>query len=255
MNASARSCLKEPQRTYHEHAHRKSDEPHRSSWRSCLFVSSDERFRTARPPSGSGVAGRSAGSDGRTMLLVGGGPPLSMLAVSSFIAGRLRSGSDRDEVNATPPEADPAAGLCCDAPADIAAPSARGDGDVNSQVPIVGEQVGDRGVEHQAVAVQDSGRHPVVDGARRGLPGEPAAVAVELQAVGKVLGLLAGSNKQHDGKELLVALVLLLLLQDEHEVVTETRLHHHPVHGARESDVCRQEDNVLPLQTEEDRRH
>ena len=108
----------------------------------------------------------------------------------------------------------------------------------------------DRGVEHQTVTVHDGSRHPVVDGARRGLPGEPAAVAVELQAVGEVFCLLSGADEQHDGEELLVAFVLLLLLQNQHEVVAEARLHHHPVHGARQVDVSRQEDDVLPLQTE-----
>lgn len=132
----------------------------------------------------------------------------------------------------------------------VCAPSAHGDGDVDPQVAIVCEQMCDGGVEHQAVAVHDGGRHPVVDGARRGLPGEPPPVAVELQAVGEVLGLLASADEQHDGEELLVAFVLLLLLQHQHEVVAEARLHHHPVDGARQVDVRRQEDNVLPLQRE-----
>lgn len=105
----------------------------------------------------------------------------------------------------------------------------------------------DGGVKHQAVAVHDGCRHPVVDGAGRGLPGEPAPVAIELQAVGKVLCLFTGPDEQNDGKELLVAFVLLLLLQDQHEVVTKTRLHHDPVHSTRQVDVCRQEDDVLPL--------
>lgn len=130
------------------------------------------------------------------------------------------------------------------------APSEHGDGDVDPQVAVVGEQVGYRGVKHQAVAVHDGGRHAVVDGARRGLPCEPPPDAVELQPVGKVLGLLARADEQHDGKELLVALVFLLLLQHQHEVVAEAGLHHHPVHGARQVDVRRQEDDVLALWAE-----
>lgn len=125
--------------------------------------------------------------------------------------------------------------------------SAHGDGHVDPQVAVVGKQMCDGGVEHQAVAVHDGRGHAVVDGARRGLPGEPPAVAVELQPVGEVLGLLARPDEQHHGEELLVALVLLLLLQDQHEVVVEAGLHHHPVHGARKVDVRRQEDDVLPL--------
>lgn len=109
----------------------------------------------------------------------------------------------------------------------------------------------DGGVEHQAVAVHDGRRHAVVDRARRGLPGEPPPVAVELQPVGEVLGLLARPDEQHHSKELLVALILLLLLQNQHEVVVEAGLHHDPVHGARQVDVRRQEDDVLPLRREE----
>lgn len=125
--------------------------------------------------------------------------------------------------------------------------SAHGDGHVNPQVAVVGEQMCDGGVEHQAVAVHDGRRHAVVDGARRGLPREPPAVPVQLQSVGEVLALLARADEQHHGEELLVALVLLLLFQDQHEVVVEAGLHHHPVHSARQVDVRRQEDDVLPL--------
>jgi len=141
---------------------------------------------------------------------------------------------------------------CVGPPAQQGAPwrflaSAHGDGDVDAQVAVVGEQVRDGGVEHQAVAVHDGGRHAVVDGAGRGLPGEAAPVSVELQAVREVLGLLAGSDEQNHGEELLVALVLLLLLQHQHEVVAEARLHHHPVHRARQVDVRGQEHDVLAL--------
>ncbi len=110
---------------------------------------------------------------------------------------------------------------------------AHGDGDVDPQVAIICKQMCDGGIKHQTVTVHDGSCHPVMDGAWRGLPGEPPSVAVELQSVGKVLGLLAGANEQHHCEKLLVAFVLLLLLQDQHEVVAETRLHHHPVHSTR----------------------
>lgn len=109
----------------------------------------------------------------------------------------------------------------------------------------------DGGVKHQAVTVHDGGRHAVMNGARRGLPGESPAVAVELQPVGEVLGLFARPDEQHNGEELLVAFVLFLLLQNQHEVVVETGLHHNPVHGARQAYVRRQEDDVLPLRGQE----
>lgn len=107
----------------------------------------------------------------------------------------------------------------------------------------------DGGVEHQTVAVHDGGCHAVVDGAWRGFPGQPASVAIELQAVGEVLSLFARADEEDDGEELLVTFILLLLLQNQHEVMAEARLHHDPVHGARQVDVCRQEDNVFSLQT------
>lgn len=103
-------------------------------------------------------------------------------------------------------------------------------------------------VEHQAVAVHDGCRHAVMDGAWRGLPGQSPPVPVQLQSVGEVLGLLAGANEQDDGKELLVALVLLLFLQHQHEVMAETGLHHHPVHGPWQVNVCGQKDDVFPLE-------
>lgn len=128
------------------------------------------------------------------------------------------------------------------------ATSAHGNGHVDAQVAVVGKQVGDGGVKDEAVAVHDRRGHAVVDGPRRGFPREPPAVAVQLEAVGEVLGLFAGADEENDGKELLVAFVLLLLLQHQHEMVAEAGLHHDPVHRAGQVDVRRQEDDVLALQ-------
>ena len=50
--------------------------------------------------------------------------------------------------------------------------------------------------------------------------------------VGKILCLFSRANELDNGKELLMSIDFLLFLQDEHEVVTETRLHHHPINGA-----------------------
>lgn len=61
------------------------------------------------------------------------------------------------------------------------------------------------------------------------------------------LGLLLSANDLHHGEELLVALVSLLLLQHQHEVVLKAALHHHPVHRPGKVDVRRQEHNVLPV--------
>ena len=45
----------------------------------------------------------------------------------------------------------------------------------------------------------------------------------------KVLCLLASAYQLYYREELLVPVELLLFLQHQHEVVAETRLHHHPV--------------------------
>lgn len=87
-----------------------------------------------------------------------------------------------------------------------------------------------------------------MDAARHRLPGEPPTVAVELESVGEAFGFFARADQLDDGEELLVAVELLLLLQHEHEVVAEARLHHHPVDGAGEIDVGGEEHDVLALE-------
>lgn len=126
--------------------------------------------------------------------------------------------------------------------------SGQRDGDVDAEIATVGEELGDAGVEDEAVAAHDGRLDAFVDAAWRGLPGEPALVAVELEPVDEVVGLLARPDELHHGKELLVAVVLLLLFQHQHEVVAEARLHHHPVNRAGQVDVRRQEDYVLALE-------
>lgn len=103
-------------------------------------------------------------------------------------------------------------------------------------------------VKNKAVAVHDGRGHPVVDGPGCGLPGQSPSVSIQLQSVGKVLGLLAGADEQNDGEELLVAFVLLLLLQHQHEVMAKARLHHHPVHSPGQVNVCSQKDDVFSLE-------
>lgn len=126
---------------------------------------------------------------------------------------------------------------------------AHGDGDVDAQVAVLGKQLCDGRVEHQAVAVHDGRCDALVDRARRGLPSQAAPVPVEFQPVGEVLGLLAGPDELHDGEELLVTIILLLLLQYKHKVEAKAGLHHYPVHCSGQVDVCGKEHNVLPLDT------
>ena len=88
-----------------------------------------------------------------------------------------------------------------------------------------------------------------MNGSRGGLPGQASPLAVQLELVGELLGLLGRANELHDGEELLIVVVLLLLLEHEHEVVAEARLHHDPVDGTGQRDVRGQEDDVLALQS------
>lgn len=123
----------------------------------------------------------------------------------------------------------------------------RGNGHINSEVPIVSKKVCYSGIKNEAVTVDYGSVHPVVDGARGGLPGQSAPVAVQLQSVRKVLCLLTGADEQHDSKKLLVTFVLLLFLQHQHEVVTKARLHHHPVNSTRQVNVRGEKNDVFSL--------
>ena len=58
---------------------------------------------------------------------------------------------------------------------------------------------------------------------------------------------LSPDNLNH-GEELLVSLVSLLFLQNQHEVVVETALHHHPVHCTGQVDVRGQKHNIFPAE-------
>lgn len=126
--------------------------------------------------------------------------------------------------------------------------SAHGNGHIDAQIAVVSKQVGDGGVKDKAVTVHDRCGYAVVNRPRCGFPREPSAVAVQLEAVGEVLSLFASTDEEHDCKELLVAFVLLLFLQHQHEMVAEAGLHHDPVHRAGQVDICCQEDDVFTLQ-------
>ena len=93
---------------------------------------------------------------------------------------------------------------------------------IDAKVPIICKKMRYGCVEHQAVAVHDGCGHTIVDGPGRGLPGQSPPVSIQFQSVGEVLRLLASADEQDDGEELLVALILLLFLQHQHEVMAET---------------------------------
>lgn len=126
--------------------------------------------------------------------------------------------------------------------------SAHRNGHVDAQVAIVGKQVSNGGVKDEAVAVHDRRSYTVMNRPWCSFPGEPSAVAVQLETVGEVLCLFASAYEEHNRKELLMAFIFLLLLQHQHEMVAEAGLHHDPVHRTGQVNVCCQEDDVLPLQ-------
>ncbi len=78
-----------------------------------------------------------------------------------------------------------------------------------------------------------------MDGAQCSLIGQAVPTSFELQPAGEVLSPFASPDKLHDGKELLVAVILLLLHQHQHqhEEEAEAGLHHHQVHLTRQVDV------------------
>ncbi|RNA09183.1 hypothetical protein BpHYR1_003425, partial [Brachionus plicatilis] len=122
-------------------------------------------------------------------------------------------------------------------------------GHIDAQISGIGKQLSSGCVKDKAIAVCDRLLHTIMDGARRSLPSQASPLAIQLEPVGELLGLLARADQLNHGKKLLVALVFLLLFQNKHKVVAKARLHHDPVDGARQSDVCRQEHNVLALQS------
>ena len=56
-----------------------------------------------------------------------------------------------------------------------------GNGDVDAEVAVVGEELGDRRVEDEAVRVEDGRRDALVDRTRRRLPRQPPPVAAQFQ--------------------------------------------------------------------------
>jgi hypothetical protein len=56
---------------------------------------------------------------------------------------------------------------------------AHGDGDVDAEIPVVGEELRDARVEDEAVGIQDGGRDALVNGARRCLPRQASPVPVQ----------------------------------------------------------------------------
>ena len=81
-----------------------------------------------------------------------------------------------------------------------------------------------------------------------GLPGELASAASQLKLVAELLGKLLSADDLHNREKLLVTIVFLLLLQNQHEVAVVAVLHHDPVHGTGEVYVRREKDYVFAVE-------
>ena len=123
-----------------------------------------------------------------------------------------------------------------------------GDGDPDGQAAVVGEVLGQRGVDDEAVPVGDDRVHALQDRPGRGLPLETPVVSVELQAIGEAVGLGGGPNQHHGGEELGVPCIPLLFPEHQQEVVAEAGVDDEPVGRRREVHVRGQEDDVSPLE-------
>lgn len=123
-----------------------------------------------------------------------------------------------------------------------------GDGDSDGEAAIVREELGQRGVENQAVPIRDDGVHTLQDRSRGGFPFEPPVVSVELQAIGEAVGLGGGPDQHHGCEELRVPCVPFLFPEHQQEVVAQARVHDDPVGWRGEVHVRGQEDDLGPLQ-------
>lgn len=65
--------------------------------------------------------------------------------------------------------------------------SAHVDGHVDSQVPIVGKELSNVGVEDETVGIHDGRLCSIVYAARGGLPGQSSSVAVQLQSITEII--------------------------------------------------------------------
>lgn len=108
--------------------------------------------------------------------------------------------------------------------------------------------LGQRGADDEAVPVGDDRVHALQDRPGRGLPPETSVVSVELQAIGKAVGLGGGPDQHHGGEELGVPSVPLLFPEHQQEVVAEAGVDDEPVGRRREVHVRGQEDNVGPVE-------
>lgn len=83
-----------------------------------------------------------------------------------------------------------------------------------------------------------------VNDCRLGFTREAKRKSVHLP-VRKVFGLFPRADELHNGKELLMSVVLFLLLQNKHKMMAKTRLHHYPVHRSGKIDISCQENDIF----------
>lgn len=121
------------------------------------------------------------------------------------------------------------------------------DSNSDGKAAIVGEELGQRGVEDEAVSVSDHRVHALKDGPGGGLPFETPMVSVKLQAIGEAVGLGGGPNQHHGGKELGVPFMPLLFPKHQQKMVAKAGVHDDPVSRGGEVHVRGQEHYLGPL--------
>lgn len=121
------------------------------------------------------------------------------------------------------------------------------DSDSDGEAAVVGEELGQRGAEDEAVPLSDRRVHTLQDGPGGGLPFETPMVSVKLQAIGEAVGLGGGPNQHHGGKELGVPFVPLLFPKHQQKMVAKAGVHDDPVSRGGEVHVRGQEDDLGSL--------
>jgi hypothetical protein len=127
------------------------------------------------------------------------------------------------------------------------------DGDIDAEITAVGKKLSDARVKDEAVRVVYGSGDALVDRPRGRLVGQPTPHSIQFQPgkkpelvlyfsrgkkfvflpVSKIFCLFLRANDLNHSKKLRVPFVLFLFFEDQHEVMSEARLHHHPVYSTR----------------------
>lgn len=120
---------------------------------------------------------------------------------------------------------------------------------VYAKVAVVGEMLRDVRVKYETIACVNSRLDTIVYASWCRLPSQPSLLSIQLEPVSEAFRLLPRPYQLYNGIEELIALRLLLLFQDEHEMVTKAGLHHDPINSSWQINVRGQEHYVLTLES------